>query len=92
VRRENIFKPIIRNEILHQDSNDNGVTIINFATSKYLVVMSKPFPQKHFHNYTITFPEGKTHNQTENMLMDERLHSSILDVRSFREADSDSDH
>ena len=32
--REDIFKPTIRNENLHQDSNDNGVRIVNFATSK----------------------------------------------------------
>ena len=34
VGRENIFKPTIGNESLHQDSNDNGVRIVNFATSK----------------------------------------------------------
>jgi hypothetical protein len=32
--RENIFKPTIGNESLHQDINDNGVRIVNFATSK----------------------------------------------------------
>ena len=34
VGRENIFKPTIGNESLHQDSNDNGVRIINFAHQK----------------------------------------------------------
>jgi hypothetical protein len=29
-----IFKPTIWNENLHQDSNDNGARIVNFATSK----------------------------------------------------------
>ena len=33
VGRQNIFKPTIGNESLHQDSNDNGVKIVNFATS-----------------------------------------------------------
>jgi hypothetical protein len=32
--REDIFKPTIRNESLHQDSNDNGFRIANLATSK----------------------------------------------------------
>jgi exonuclease III len=32
--REDIFKPTIGNESLHADSNDNGVTVVNFATSK----------------------------------------------------------
>jgi hypothetical protein len=36
--REDIFKPTIGNESLHEDSNDNGVTVVNFATSKNLVV------------------------------------------------------
>jgi len=34
VGSENIFKPTIGNESLHQDSNDNGVTLVNFAASK----------------------------------------------------------
>ena len=41
VRRENIFKPTIGNESLYQDSNDNGVRIVNFATSKNLVPSPK---------------------------------------------------
>jgi hypothetical protein len=32
VGRENIFKPTIGNESLHQDSNDNGVRVVNIAT------------------------------------------------------------
>ena len=38
VGTENIFKPIIGQESVHEDSNDNGVRIANFATSKNLVV------------------------------------------------------
>ena len=45
--RENIFKPTIGNESLHQDSNDNGVRIVIFATSKNLVVKSTMFPHRH---------------------------------------------
>jgi len=44
VGRENMFKPSIGNESLHQDSKDNGVRIVNFATSKNLVVKSRMFP------------------------------------------------
>jgi len=38
--RENIFKPTVGQESLHQDSNDNGVRLVNFATSKNWVVKS----------------------------------------------------
>jgi hypothetical protein len=40
VGREDIFKPIIGNKSLHEISNDNGVRLANFATSKNLRVKS----------------------------------------------------
>ena len=60
VGRENIFKPTIANQSLHQDSNDNGVRIVNFATSKNLVVKSTMFPYRNIHKYTWTSLDGKT--------------------------------
>jgi hypothetical protein len=44
VGREDTFKPTIGNESLHQDSNDKGVRIVSFATSKNLVVQRTTFP------------------------------------------------
>jgi hypothetical protein len=40
VRRENVFKPTTGNKGLYQETNDNDVRIVNFATSKNLVVKS----------------------------------------------------
>jgi hypothetical protein len=34
VGREDIFKPTVWNVSLHKISNDNGVRLVNFATSK----------------------------------------------------------
>jgi len=92
VWRENIFKPTIGQESLHQDSNDNGVRLVNYATSKNLVVKSTMFPHRNIRKYTWTSPDGKTHNQIDHVLIDRRWHSSVLDVRSFRGADCDTDH
>ena len=89
---ENIFKPTTGNESLHQDSNDNGVRLVNFATSKNLVVKSTMFPHRNIHKYTWTSPDGNIHNQIDHVLIDRRRQSSVLDVRSFRGADCDSDH
>ena len=79
VGRENIFKPTIGNESLHQDSNDNGVRIVNFGTSKNLV-KSMMFPHRKIHKCTWTSPDGQTHNQIDHILIDRRWHSSIIDV------------
>jgi hypothetical protein len=92
VGREDIFKPTIGNESLHHDSNDNGVRVVNFATSKNLVVKSTMFPHRNIHKYTWTSPDGKTHNQIDHVLIDRRQHSSILSVLSFRGTDCDTDH
>ena len=92
LNRENIFKPTVGNESLHQHSNDNGVRIVTFATSKNLVFKSTMFSHRNIHKYTWTSPDGKTHNQIDHILIDRRRHTSILDARSFRGADCDTDH
>ena len=92
VGRENIFKPTIGQESLHQDSNDNEGRLVNFATSKNLVLKSTMFPHRNIHKYTWTSSDGKTHNQIDHILIDRRWHSSVLDVQSFRGADCDTDH
>jgi len=61
---DNIFKPTIGNDSVHQDNNGNDVRIVNFATSKYLVVKSMMFPHRNIHKYTWTSLDWKTHNQT----------------------------
>ena len=72
VERDNISKPTIGNESLHQDSNDNGVGIVKFATSKNLVVKSTMFPHRNIRKYTWTSPDGQTHNQMDLILIDRR--------------------
>ena len=80
VERENIFKPTIGQESLHHGSTDNGVRLVNFATSRNLVVKSTMFPHQNIHKYTWTSPDGKTHNQIDHVLIGRRWHSSVLDV------------
>jgi hypothetical protein len=94
VGREDIFKPIIGNEILYEANNDNGVRVVNFAISKNLIVKSTIFPHHDIHKHTWTSPDGVKHNQINQMdhvLIDRGRHSYYLDVRSFRGADCDTD-
>jgi hypothetical protein len=80
VGREEIFKPTIGNERLHEISNDNGVRVVNFATTKNLTVKSTVFPHRNIHKFIWTSPDVRTHNQFRHILTDRRWHSSILYV------------
>jgi hypothetical protein len=66
-------------ESLHHDSNDNGVKIVNFATSKYLVIKGMMLLHRNILEYTLASPDGKTHNQIDHII-DKRWHLSILHV------------
>jgi hypothetical protein len=68
--KADIFKPINGNDSLQKDSNDNDVRIVNYDTSKNLIVKSTIFPRRNIHKCTWTYPDGKTHNQTEQILKD----------------------
>jgi hypothetical protein len=89
---KDIFKPTIENENLQEISNDNGLKIVNFATSKNLIVKSTMFPHRNIHKFTWTSPDGKIHNRIDHISFDRRRHSSALDVRLFRAADCDTDY
>jgi len=67
--RKNMFKPRIGSENLHQDSNDNGVRIVNSTTLENMVVKSTMFHYHNIHNCTWTSPDGKTHYHIYNVLI-----------------------
>jgi endonuclease/exonuclease/phosphatase family metal-dependent hydrolase len=92
VGRKDIFKSTIGDENLHEMSNDNGVTLVNLATSESLRVKSTMFPHCNIHKYTWTSPYGITHNKIDHILVNWQKYSNVLDDRSFRAADCDSDH
>jgi hypothetical protein len=72
VGREDIFKPTIGNESLHKISNDNGVRVVNFPTSKNLTVKSSMFPHLNIHKVTWMSADGETPNQVDHILIDRR--------------------
>jgi hypothetical protein len=60
VGREQKIRPTIGKESLHKISNNNGERLINFTSSKNLIVKSTYFEHKDIHKYTWTSPDGKT--------------------------------
>jgi hypothetical protein len=59
VSREDIFKPTVGNESLHEISNDNGIRVVNFATSKDLTVKSTMYQHRNINKFTWTSPGGR---------------------------------
>jgi hypothetical protein len=84
-----MFKLITGNESSHEISNDNGVKLVNFATSKNLRVKGMMFPHHNIHKYEYswTSPDEKTHNRIDHILVGR--HSNI---QSFGVVDCDSDY
>jgi hypothetical protein len=74
VGRENFFKLTNRNKSLHEISNDIGVRVVNFGTSKNLVVKISMFLHCRIHKYTWTSRVGNTRNQIHHVLIDRRWH------------------
>jgi len=65
--------------------------MINFATLKNLV-KNMMFLYLNIHKYFWTSPDGKTHNQIDHILIDRRWLSTVINIRSIRGADCDTDH
>lgn len=65
---EDMFKPSAGNESSHETNNDNGIGVVNFSTSKNLII--KEFPRRSIHKSTWISCDGKTHNQSGHVLID----------------------
>jgi hypothetical protein len=77
---------------LHMVSNDNGERLIDLATSKNMVISFIGLTHKCIHKRTWSVPDGETFNQINHILIDKHFATSILDVRSFHGANTDTDH
>jgi hypothetical protein len=92
ISKENIYRPTIGKYSEHTKSNNNGITLINFASSQNMVIGSTMFDHKDIHKMTWKSPDGITFNQTDHLIIDATYLSNLLDVRTYRGANADSDH
>jgi hypothetical protein len=76
---------------LYEISNDNGVRVVNFATSENLIVKSATSAGHNIYKFTWTSPDEKIHYQVDDILINRTRHSRIVDVRSFRATDCNID-
>jgi len=92
VGREEMYRPTIGKHSLHVESNDNGSRLVDFAVMNNCVIKSTFFPHKDIHKATWCSPDGRTFNQIDHVLISGRHCSSIMDVRTLRGPNIDSDH
>jgi hypothetical protein len=69
VCKESIYKPMIGNESLRNETNNNGIKMIQFAMSKGLNVRRTTFPHKDIHKETWYSADGRTANQIDHVLI-----------------------
>jgi hypothetical protein len=92
VGREDFFCPVIGKHSLHTSTNDNGLRLISFAAARGMAICSTYFPRLDIRKHTWRHPNGEACSQIDHILIDSRHFSDVIDVRSFRGPNIDSDH
>jgi exonuclease III len=77
-------RPFVGKDSLHDESNNNGGRLTNYAVSQNMIIGSTKFPHKRIHKTTWRSPDGITMNQIDHVLIDKRHSGNLLDVRSYR--------
>jgi hypothetical protein len=92
IGKEEVYCPTVGKHSVHENTNDNGYRLIQFATLNNMVIGSTMFQHKNIHKSTWTAPDRSFESQTDHMVIDARHMSGLLDVRSYRGGNVDSDH
>jgi len=92
VGKEDIYKPTTGNESLHNETNNNGIKLIQFAISKSFNVRSTIFPHKDIYKETWYSADGRTGNPINHVLISNLYRSGITNNRALRGPDIGSDH
>lgn len=92
VGQEEIYQPTIGKYSLHDQSNENGRFMIDFAMGRDMKIKSTCYEHRNIHKGTWMSPDGRNVNQIDHILVERRDEYYIQDIRSYRGADADSDH
>jgi len=77
-------------KVLHNDTNDNGKQMVNFALGKDLDVMGIWYQHKNIHKVTCKSPDNKICNQIDHIMVERRHCTNIRDVRRIKGAETES--
>jgi hypothetical protein len=92
IGKEAVYRPTIGRYIVHNECNNNGMRLVDFTTSKNMMIRSTCSPRKRIHLATWCSPDGVMANQIDHVLIERRHGSDIFYVGSYQGADCDSNH
>jgi len=81
VCQEEEYKQTAGSCSFHENSNNNGVRLINFAIGKGMVISSTRLPKKDIYKHTWTSPGGRFNSQIDHVVIDKRQKSSIKNLQ-----------
>ncbi|KAF2889226.1 hypothetical protein ILUMI_16947 [Ignelater luminosus] len=79
-------------ESTHILSNDNGISLINFAMENKMNIMGTHFKRKKIYKETWIIPGTKETNQINHVLIGDNHARRIIKIRTFHGAGANSDH
>ena len=74
---------------LHNENNDNGLRLCQFAEMNHLLISSTIYVYKKIHKGTWNDPANKIVNWIDHILICKRRVSTLQDVRTLREPNCD---
>ena len=92
IGKDDVYCPTIGKHSLHESTNDNDYCLIQFATLNNMVIGSTMLPHKNIHKCTWIAPDRLFEIQIDHMVIDARHMSDLLDIRSYRGGNVDSNH
>ena len=92
IGREKHLTKVAGKYTIHNETRENGNLLAQSAARNKLFIMSTSFKHKKIHTGTCRIPGTSAVNQIDHGLLPLRHSSSIIDVRSCRGPNSESDH
>ena len=87
-----MYRDIIGGHSLHETTNNNGFRLVQYATTNKFKVLSTWYPRKDIQKGTWKIPGTNDTNQIDRILVSKRWATDIENSRTYRGANSDSDH
>lgn len=92
IGKEDFLKNVAGKQTLQEVTNENGKRLAQLAAEQDLLLSSTMFKHKKIHKGTWKMPGSNIVNQIDHVLVSKRQATSILDVKSQRGPNCDSDH